>query len=88
MLSSYASVALSLLAVAHGHMVMDTPQPYNFGKGLTNGPISSAQASTAQFPCQKTSSNVITASSATNGTTWNGGSQLFHMTGSVTHGGG
>jgi len=89
MLSFHASVSLSLFIVANAHMVMDTPLPYNFGEGrLTNGPISSAVASTAQFPCQKTSSNVITASSATNATAWNGGSQLLHMTGSVVHGGG
>ena len=66
---------------ANAHAVMDTPRPYGFGKGLTNGPITELG-----FPCR---TNEISFTDGTLSSTWFGTSpQPLHLTTAATHGGG
>lgn len=69
-----------LLAVANAHAVMNVPEPYGFGSGLTNGPMTQAA-----FPCKKDEIQFTGG----NKTTWSGGqSQPLHLVSAATHGGG
>jgi hypothetical protein len=75
------AVALSIFALTNAHAVMDTPKPYGFGNGLTNGPMTEPG-----FPCKK---DEVSFTDSSSNSTWSGGStQLLHLTTTATHGGG
>ncbi len=82
MLSTYAAAALWAVA-AHGHMLMNTPQPYS-SPVLANGPLA---ADGSNFPCQLPAGGSFEAGSASNVFAL-GSSQPLKFTGQAVHGGG
>jgi len=78
---STLAIAFGLFSLTNAHAVMDTPKPYGFGDGLTNGPMTESG-----FPCKK---DEVSFTDSSSNNTWSGGSsQLLHLTTAATHGGG
>ncbi|KAL1899892.1 hypothetical protein Sste5346_002758 [Sporothrix stenoceras] len=75
--------AATLVALAHGHMIMNTPQPYS-SPAVVNAPLN---ADGSNFPCQLTAGGSLSAGSASNSYAL-GSEQELKFTGQAVHGGG
>lgn len=75
--------AATLVTLAHGHMIMNTPQPYS-SPAVVNAPLS---ADGSNFPCQLTAGGSLSAGSASNSYAL-GSEQELKFTGQAVHGGG
>lgn len=76
------TLSAALVAAVNGHMVMNTPSPFD-PAGLNNSPL---DASGSDFPCKF--NGVYTATGGTTNTYELGSSQPLSFTGSAVHGGG
>lgn len=75
--------AATLVALTHGHMIMNTPQPYS-SPAVVNSPLN---ADGSNFPCQLTAGGSLSAGSASNSYAL-GSEQELKFTGQAVHGGG
>jgi hypothetical protein len=77
-----STISAALVAAVNGHMVMNSPTPFD-PEGLNNSPL---DASGSDFPCKF--NGVYTATGGTTNTFELGSSQPLSFTGSAVHGGG
>ncbi|KAK4458148.1 hypothetical protein QBC42DRAFT_308840 [Cladorrhinum samala] len=81
-MQTFATTALAaLLSMANGHMIMNTPIPYNY-KGTSKLVQVNPLGADFPFPCQG-NQDIVSVTSITAGT-----SQLVKFTGGAQHGGG
>ncbi|KAK4185863.1 hypothetical protein QBC35DRAFT_388590 [Podospora australis] len=80
--ASTAALAALLASSAHGHMIMDTPTPFNYKGTNPLVQVDPLNGANFPFPCQG-NTEVVERTSVTAG-----GSQLVKFTGGAIHGGG